>query len=549
MREGPKTTNGAPATTQPGVAGLAARAPQPGASGKPLRILHLEDDPDYSELVREMLEQDGLSVELVLVGNYADFVRNLENAAFDLILADYWLPDCTGIQALQAARQKSPDTPVLLLSGALGEQAAIESLKCGATDYVLKHWPERLVPAIRRAIKDSLERAQRRELESQLRQAQKMEAFGQLAGGVAHDFNNLLVVIRGNTEIALMSSDPLSDETRECLKQVTAAAERAANLTRQLLAFGRKQAMQFQPLNLNDVLGNLARMLDRIIGENIRLQCTYEPEPPFVQADVGMMEQVLVNLVVNARDAMPQGGQLFITPEKTIVDAAYVGSHPEAREGDFVCLSVRDTGTGIAPEHLPRIFEPFFTTKEAGKGTGLGLATVYGIIKQHQGWIEVSSGVAGTTFKIFLPAIPQPVTGAASRPAEPVRRGGTERILVVEDDAAVRTLTKRILETFGYRVWEAGTGVEALELWRHHFAEIDLLVTDIIMPDGITGHDLAKQLRAQKPGLGIIFVSGYSSEVVGKDPDFLHAAKSHFLQKPYPSHLLLDTVRKCLDEK
>ena len=162
---------------------------------------------------------------------------------------------------------------------------------------------------------------------------------------------------------------------------------------------------------------------------------------------------------------------------------------------------------------------------------------------------DVSSGVAGTTFKIFLPAIPQPVTGAASRPAEPVRRGGTERILVVEDDAAVRTLTKRILETFGYRVWEAGTGVEALELWRHHFAEIDLLVTDIIMPDGITGHDLAKQLRAQKPGLGIIFVSGYSSEVVGKDTDFLHATKSHFLQKPYPSHLLLDTVRKCLDEK
>jgi PAS domain S-box-containing protein len=223
----------------------------------------------------------------------------------------------------------------------------------------------------------------RKELEEQLRQAQKMETIGQLAGGVAHDFNNLLCVIRGNTQLVLMDSDQLRTEARECLNQVDAAAERAANLTRQLLAFSRKQVMRSQPLNLNVVIGNLTKMLKRIIGEDIQLQCTYAHRLPFVEADTSMMEQVLVNLVVNARDAMSRGGQLRISTEKTNVDERYARTHPESRSGEFVCMAVNDSGTGIAPEYLPRIFEPFFTTKEPGKGTGLGLATVYGIIKQH----------------------------------------------------------------------------------------------------------------------------------------------------------------------
>ena len=253
---------------------------------------------------------------------------------------------------------------------------------------------------------------------------------------------------------------------------VSAASERAANLTRQLLAFSRKQVIQSRPLVLNDVVADLTKMLRRIIGEHIDLQCRYAAQLPFVQADAGMIEQVLVNLAVNARGAMPQGGQLLITTEAATFDAARPAAHPEARAGRFVCLTVKDAGTGIAPEHLPRIFEPFFTTKELGKGTGLGLATAYGIVKQHQGWIEVSSqSGAGAMFKIFLPAIPTLAPTAAAPLAEADLPGGTETILLVEDDYAVRMITRRVLESRGYKICEATTAGEALDLWRSRAQE------------------------------------------------------------------------------
>jgi CheY-like chemotaxis protein len=263
-----------------------------------------------------------------------------------------------------------------------------------------------------------------------------------------------------------------------------------------------------------------------------------------------MLEQVLVNLAVNARDAMPKGGQLLILTETARLDAAQASAHPEARAGDFVCLSVTDTGTGIAAEHLPRLFEPFFTTKEVGKGTGLGLATVYGIVQQHEGWIEVASQPgAGATFKIFLPAIePPPATGSAAEPvkAEPV--GGTETILMVEDDEAVRSLTSRVLRKFGYLVLEAASGPQALELWRAHKEEIALVLTDMIMPEHMNGRELAEQLRAERPDLKVIFISGYSGETVGKDTAFLRRTGTDFLQKPCHSRTLLQTVRKALDD-
>ena len=257
---------------------------------------------------------------------------------------------------------------------------------------------------------------ERRQLEAQLRQAQRMEAVGQLAGGVAHDFNNMLAVIQGNADLLLMDADQFSAEANEGLKHIVAASGKAANLTRQLLVFSRKQVMQSQPLALNDLIRNLAKMLARTIREDIRLECLYADPLPFVQADPGMLEQVLVNLVVNARDAMPHGGHLRIATEKRSLEAANAQANPEARAGEFVCLSVSDSGAGIAPEHLSRVFEPFFTTKAPDRGTGLGLATVYGIVKQHQGWIELSSQLgAGTRFNIFLPAIPVPVAMAGGR--------------------------------------------------------------------------------------------------------------------------------------
>jgi two-component system, cell cycle sensor histidine kinase and response regulator CckA len=395
----------------------------------------------------------------------------------------------------------------------------------------------------------SVDITERRELESQLRQAQKMEAIGQLAGGVAHDFNNLLTVIRGNTELALMDGKQVSDRARQCLKQVTLAAERSANLVRQLLTFSRKNVMRSQALNLNEVIANMTKMLIRIIGENYELQCAADPLVPLIQADAGMLEQVLVNLVVNSRDAMPDGGQLVITTQATDIDESYVHAHPGARVGKFVCLRVQDSGTGISPEHLPRLFEPFFTTKGVGKGTGLGLATAYGIIKQHQGWIEVSSRVGeGTTFTIYLPVLSESASPNPLGSVESTPKGGSEGILVVEDDEAVRSLTRQVLAAAGYRVWEAACAREAMVLWRKHSGEIDLLLTDIVMPDLVNGLELAEQLRGEQSRLKVLVMSGYSPDSTCSARNSYQWAKSHFLEKPFAPAVLLRALRRCLDE-
>ncbi len=391
---------------------------------------------------------------------------------------------------------------------------------------------------------------ERKALDERLRQSQKMEAVGQLAGGVAHDFNNMLAVIQGNAELLLMDETQLTVRTREGLKHVVEVSQRAANLTRQLLALSRKQVLQPQPLLLNEVIANLTKMLNRVISENIDLQCHYAAALPYVQADIGMMEQVILNLVVNARDAMPRGGQLRVATEQIKLDEAHARTHPEARAGEFICLLVSDTGTGIAPEVLPRIFEPFFTTKEVGKGTGLGLATVYGIVQQHQGWIEVCSQVGkGSTFKVILPAIPNPAQPTAATAASADLPSGTETILLVEDEHGVRMATRRVLESKGYKIREAANAQEALAVWQSHAEEIALLLTDIIMPGEMTGRDLAERLWAQRPGLKVIFMSGYSGEVIGKNPEFIQRTNSHFLQKPCSSRILLETMRRCLDGK
>ncbi|HWQ93788.1 MAG TPA: ATP-binding protein, partial [Clostridia bacterium] len=382
--------------------------------------------------------------------------------------------------------------------------------------------------------------------QQQLRQAQKLEAIGQLAGGVAHDFNNLLAVIRGNAELALMQYE---GGGREFIDQIIAASDRAANLTRQLLAFSRKQVLQSKSINLNEVIGNLSKMLIRIIGEHIELQCAYAPVAPLVQADVGMIEQVVVNLVVNARDAMPQGGKLRLQIEPVTLDGASGSSCPEARSGRFICLTVTDSGAGIPAEHLPRIFEPFFTTKELGKGTGLGLATAYGIIKQHQGWIEVESQFGqGATFRVLLPALTEGALSPMNQKTNPDLRGGSETILLVEDEEPVRFVTRRLLQQFGYKVHEAVSGVQALELWRDHAVEIDLLLTDLLMPDGISGNALAEKLLADKPALKIVYMSGYGGDVVDKQASFLDRTQGRFLQKPVSGYRLLSSIREFLDQ-
>jgi signal transduction histidine kinase/CheY-like chemotaxis protein len=386
---------------------------------------------------------------------------------------------------------------------------------------------------------------EQRRLEEQLRQSQKMEAIGQLAGGVAHDFNNILTVIQGHASL-LVASGTLQGPSARSAQQIGQAAERAAGLTRQLLAFGRRQMMQPRRLDMNEVVSNMTKMLGRLLGEDIALQLNYSPRPALVHADAGMMEQVLLNLAVNSRDAMPKGGLLAIKIATTEVKPGNGTRHSEARLGRFVCLSVIDTGCGIPPENLRRIFEPFFTTKEVGKGTGLGLATVYGIVKQHQGWIELASELGkGTTFKVLLPESSQPAETGTDPSDEQAIRGGKETILVVEDEAPVRDLVCNLLARYGYQILQADSGLKALQIWKDSKDRIDLLLTDLVMPDRINGRELAERLLAERPKLKVIFTSGYSADVVGKD--FALRSGLHYVQKPYHPQKLALTVRDCLD--
>ena len=385
---------------------------------------------------------------------------------------------------------------------------------------------------------------ERRNLETQFRQAQKMEAIGQLAGGVAHDFNNILAVILMQAGLMTLESD-ISDQVRTFASEIEKAAQRAANLTRQLLLFSRQQAMQPVDFDLRDAVTNMARMLQRILGEDIRLQFKLAPVPLAIHADAGMIDQILLNLTVNARDAMPTGGELVIETSVAEFDEVSAEHTFQGRSGSFACMSVTDTGCGIPPENLSRIFEPFFTTKDVGKGTGIGLATVFGIVQQHQGWVNVYSELGqGTTLRVYLPRLDTPVDGIP-HPAPVAIRGGSETILLLEDDFAVRASITDTLVSLGYRVLEAGTGAEALEVWDKYRAHIDLLLTDLVLPGGMTGGELAAQLLAQDPQLRVIYSSGYSSEIVNKHVPLEEGV--NFLSKPFETRKLAQTVRNRLD--
>lgn len=387
---------------------------------------------------------------------------------------------------------------------------------------------------------------EQRKLEAQFRQSQKMEAFGQLAGGVAHDFNNILAVIQ--LQAGLLKTEPnLSLEQLDFACEIEKAAGRATNLTRQLLLFSRQQAMQPRDLNLKDVVENMTKMLRRTLGEHIRLHFKFFAEPLFIHADPGMIDQILLNLAVNARDAMPKGGEITIETSAMEFDEATATQNPQARPGSFVCLNVTDTGTGIPAEILPRIFEPFFTTKDVGKGTGLGLATIFGIVQQHKGWISVYSEVGrGSTFRIFLPR--QTGTSDTRLFRQPISsvEGGTETILLVEDEPAVRDAVRIVLSRLGYRVLEAVTAAEALDIWKTNGNNIRLLLTDLMIPGGINGKELADDLLRRAPGLKVIYASGYSSEIAGQGVPLEEGV--NFLTKPFDAHTLARTIRAQLDK-
>ncbi|MGC3999501.1 MAG: response regulator [Anaeromyxobacter sp.] len=383
----------------------------------------------------------------------------------------------------------------------------------------------------------------RTRLQTQLIQAQKMEAVGQLAGGVAHDFNNILTAILSNVEL-MREEAGLGRAALADLAELEADARRAASLTRQLLLFSRRQPMQPRPIELNALVGDLLKMLHRLIGEQIVLDFAGSPGDLWLQADGGMLDQAVTNLVVNARDAMPSGGEILLRLRAVEVQAPAL-HHPEARPGQFACLEVTDSGHGMDAETARHAFEPFFTTKDVGKGTGLGLATVHGIVQQHRGWVELETRPgAGTTFRVLLPLAEAPQGLGADEPADAPHPPGTlERLLVVEDDASVRRVLVRSLERLGYRVRAAASGVEALELWRSGGA--DLVLTDVMMPGGLNGLELAERLLAEEPQLRVVVMSGYSPELT--QPEALRRRGAVFLAKPLDTGVLARTVRELLD--
>ncbi len=383
-------------------------------------------------------------------------------------------------------------------------------------------------------------------LEKHLQQSDRMNAVGQLAAGVAHDFNNILTIITGHTGL-LLANPNLPPQFRPELGRVEGAAVRAANLTRQLLTFSRKQAMFPQPLHLAKVIENTTAMLGRLLGANVKLTVRVSDQVPPVEADPAMIEQVLTNLVLNARDAIIGAGSITVTLDATAISKETASLNPDARPGLAVCLAVCDTGTGIPAEQLPRIFEPFFTTKPTGRGTGLGLSVVHGIIQKHNGWITVESTPGqGSCFSVFLPPTNRPVVdvsnGAPAKP--PVASTPARTILLAEDEAMVRELARVTLQRAGYRVFEANDGQEALKLWLQHRNEIDLLLTDMVMPNGMTGRELSQRLLEDRPNLPVVYSSGYSIELTA--PGFNENQRQVFLPKPYLTGQLLTVVDGCL---
>src|SRR3989475_1106955 len=632
---------------------------------RPLRILHIEDNPDDRALIQRELRRKYADLQVTPIQNATDFARALEeDEAYDLVLTDFHIGWTDGMAILRAVKDRCPDCPVIMVTGTGSEEIAVESKKARFNDHALKAaknfgrlavgekgvmegaqerralgesedrfhafmdnspavafmkdedgrfvyvnqlferffkltrlqwmgktdfdlWPEETARQLRdndRAIlaedrpaeifetfpgpdgilrnwlvfkfpvKDHAGRrflggmavdiTERRHLGQQLRQALKMETIGKLAGGVAHDFNNLVTIITGDSDMVLSRIGP-EDPMRRDIEQIKKAGDRAHSLTRQLLAFSRRQMLQPKVLDLNAVVSNLEPMLHRLIGENIELAIVLKPGLGQVKADPGQLEQVLMNLTINARDAMPHGGKLLFETDNATLDEVYARQHIPTQPGSYVRLAVSDTGCGMDEATQSRIFEPFFTTKEQGKGTGLGLSTVYGIVKQHDGYIAVDSEVGrGTTFTIYLPRVEdavEPVVGGAGPDGSP---RGEETILLVEDEGDVRELAREILEKSGYAVLEAANGPDALRIAARHEGVIHLLLTDVVMPQ-MSGRELARRLVRTRPEVRVLYTSGYIDEnmmrrsVVDQD--------TALLKKPFSSDALVRRVREVLD--
>ena len=627
-----------------------------------LRLLMIEDSADDAALLARELQRAGYAPDVERVQSAPDLIAALDRGPWDLIVGDNSMPGFSGTEALGLVRSRGIDTPFIFVSGTMGEELAARALEAGAGDAISKGNLRRLIPVIRRELRDAEERRARREsdesyrtlvqkaplgiyrstpagqfltanpalalmlgydspdellalemgrdvyadaeerrrlveqdtftdhaydelevnwkkkdgtrirvhlsvrshrgadgqveyyesfarditqqrqLQTQLAQAQKMEAIGRLAGGVAHDFNNLLTIILSYSDL-LLEDLPQDSADRDDVTQIRKAAEGASALTRQLLAFSRQQVLQLQVVDLNASVSGIQKLLARLLREDVQLHCILRPETGAIRVDPGQLEQVIMNLGVNARDAMPNGGKLTIETGNVDIDVSYTQVHAAAKAGRYVMLAVTDTGTGMDAATQARIFEPFFTTKDVGKGTGLGLATVQGIIQQSGGFIWVYSEPGhGTCFKIYLPRVDEAVSETAVTDLEQTR--GTETILIAEDVTAVRTVTREMLMRAGYHVLEAADGTSAVKAAAEFNGVIHLLITDVVMPD-FNGRDLADRLKAVRPAMQVLFMSGYTDDAVVRHGILEHGIA--YLQKPFTPASLARKVRAVLD--
>ncbi len=523
----------------------------PAGASTPLRVLLAEDVEDDAVLLLHALRKVGYQPVYERVWTASAMRAALQKQPWDIVISDYEMPGFGGMEALQLVKESAHDLPFILVSAVVSEEAAVAAMKAGAHDFIMKRKLARLGPAIERELREAQTRAGRktaedalRKSEDQLRQAQKLEAVARLAAGVAHDFNNLLTAIGGHSELLLSQLDP-SDSRRKHAEQVEKCASMAAALTRQLLIFSRKQVIEPRVLELNEVVRNIEKMLRRLIGEDIEFTATLDPAAGHIKADAGQIEQVIMNLAVNARDAMPKGGKINVTTAVVTRDSARLKNLPGLSPGSHVMLAVADTGTGMTDEVKAHLFEPFFTTKPAGKGTGLGLATCFGIVQQNAGHIEVQSELGrGTTFRLYFPQVqksvePAPVRNTVTKPV-----GGTETVLLVEDEPCVRELAVTALRERGYRVLEAANGEEGLRVAREHNRKIDLVLTDVVMPL-MGGMEMADALRQANTGMKVLFTSGYTEDALGHHGVLRPGIE--FLQKPYLTAALARRVREVLD--
>jgi two-component system cell cycle sensor histidine kinase/response regulator CckA len=463
---------------------------------------------------------------------------------WDIAISDFTAGDFGALAALKIIHERGIDLPLIVVSGRIRDADVLSALKAGAADHLTRRNLMRLSAAVEREIRAARLRRERTRLEEQFRQAQKMEAVGRLAGGVAHDFNNLLTVITGYSDMLLAGRD-LKDSQRTALEEVRRSAERGGALTHQLLAFSRRQPLEARLVPINQLVMQIEKLLRRLIGEDVELVTIVAAAQDIVQADPGRLEQVIMNMVVNARDAMPGGGKLTIETGIVHLSESFSAKQLGVTPGQYVTISIVDTGIGMDEATQSHMFEPFFTTKSPGHGTGLGLATAYGIIRQSGGAIRIMSDLGkGTTVRIYLPAAH---THAAAAPEKAVHSGpltGAETILLVEDEARVRKLIVDVLTARGYGVLEATRGEEALRLCKLHRGDIDLAVVDVVMPE-ISGPDLVRQLAPMRPRMNVLYISGYTDEAIVHHG--IPESGAAFLQKPFLPDALARKVREVLD--